>query len=156
MKKINFARIIERLTKAFQLSNLVDEPFVLSETVIPVYDIERTMSIYKNEQFTIPFSAASTFYTLMTVPAGKRYEVQFFRFYKATGTFTFEQAYIYDGTSRTTVKAYTSAVNDFQYEGNYKSFYMEEGESLQTYTVALTGAGDCVLIMRYREVDWKK
>ncbi len=70
MKKVNFARIIQRLVQRFKLTRSVDEELTLQEVIVPTTDIDSMLRSLK----TGILSTTGTDVThVFTVPAGKRW-----------------------------------------------------------------------------------
>lgn len=85
MKKINKARIIQQLTSKFSLNELENEPFQLTETVTPTYDIETFMRPIISTDYTVA-SDTSGYKTIFTTADGKRHYIYLLSANLTTGT----------------------------------------------------------------------
>lgn len=74
VKKITLARIIQRLIGKFDLVESAQEDLNLSETVVPITDIDKLIAIPKIATKTQNYSGAGII-TVFTVPDGKRWTV---------------------------------------------------------------------------------
>ena len=96
MKKINFARILARLSSRFKLSEMgQNETFTFSEQVVPTTNVDDLLAEAKtNEQTANATNVSHTW----TVPAGKVWKINKVLMYRANAA----ECYVYVTVSGTT------------------------------------------------------
>ena len=73
MKKVNKARIWDKLNNRFLLSDWQSEPPTMSEQIIPVTDVNELTRDTKIAQHADDLSTGTAYVTYFTVPEGKRW-----------------------------------------------------------------------------------
>lgn len=146
-QKINKARIMQRLASRFMLTRLVDETFQITETILPITNVDSLLSDGKLKQSTTSITGNGDF-KVYTVPAGKRWRVKFISTNRASGTFQFYRYRLKDVSEAVTMTVYvfTSTASETIKEFSTE-LWLEESDEIyvgcDTYSV--TGNLTCNL-----------
>lgn len=153
MKKITFARLIDRLINKFKLVRSTDEEFQLSETVVPITSMDTLISESKGRIDTTAVSATG-WYLMETVPANKKWIIHTIKARVSSGTFTYGNIGIEKATASSaqiSIKDGTTATS-LLYETT-SNLILEAGDKIYFYVDGYTGAGNAQIQMWYQESD---
>lgn len=153
MKKINFARIMQRITDKFKLSQGEYSDFELSETVIPTTDIDKL--IVQNKTTIATVSATGTGWLLMyTVPTGKRIKPKSIFGRISSGTYTYSDIGIEqrdNSSSQVVVHTQTGAATMFKDFAN--NLQLEQGDKIYFFIATHSVTGNAQIQMAFEEED---
>lgn len=150
MKKINRAGIIKRLISRFLLTRASDETFEISETVLPITNVDELLRLTKFATYTV-LTPGTGHLTLMTVPAGKRYHIKAFQIYSVTSSET--NGVLIEDTSipgELALASYTATANYITGMLN-QPIMLDQGQSM--VTDVSTAGTNVVLVIYYEEED---
>lgn len=144
MKKITFARIIQRLISRFKLVRSADEEFQLSETIVPITSADDLISQPDIAQLTAIDVSSTGNKTGLTVPVGKRWKVSAIEVKSTSGTWTASSLSINDGTHSMKVYAPASSASTLIFSFGAPTTF-DTGWTVTFYVdaVSVNGAATC-------------
>jgi hypothetical protein len=155
LKKIQKASIIQRLIRRFNLqSGSFNEEFSLSETVIPITNVDELLEAVKIDLQTPASVSATGWVLLATVPLGKKWTLVSFKARLSSGTYTFNAIGLEKEASinKVSVLESASSVTSLIYAPHTK-LVLEQGDKIYVYVDAYTGTGNLQYQAVYYESD---
>ena len=155
-KKINKARIIARLTSRFSLQRSEDEPFELTETVMPITNVDELVKITKAVERVVAHTAVG-WVTAHTVPSGKKWKLICLIAAVTSGTGTIDELGIiplgYTGTYRPALIKLATPVATMRFTAENKDIILNEGDKIDIYFAVHSVNGNLTCAVLIEEED---
>jgi hypothetical protein len=144
--------ILRRLTDRLGIEPLAQASDMnLSPQVVGITNLDELLAETKIAAFTISVTA-NAYYTLATVPVGKRWKIVSYRISRQSGTYTFSYTAIVNAAGVSTIVDEYVAATSRQHNPPQK-FPMDEGSYIRILTGGYSVTGDLELSMLYEEED---
>jgi len=147
--------VVDRLVGRFalNLSRLREGLFFLSPVVVPTTDTDallRTLNLVEVGTINITGTGHKV---VATVPLGKRWRVHGMRSQLATGTFTLDEMYVYNGSVWCNVKTIAPAASVISYLPTDNPLIMDQSWEIRVDVNAKSVDGTLTTKLYYEEED---
>lgn len=137
--------VFRKLRERLDLQDIQTEQVFIPSTIIPVLEIGELIGVNQIKSSGAISITATGSKTMLTVPQNKRWVLHGITAYRSTGTWTFDQIYINDGTSSFWLKTIAASLTTQTTEILGHPIALEAGWLLGINIDSYTGTGNAIL-----------